>query len=451
VRRRRRSTRAAVAALLALAVAASGVLGCGKKRAKRIERDRDAAAVVFVDRAAAATVELSDEVEPNDEESQANPVALGAGVRGSLDGESDVDVFRVEVPGDGVLGAQLSGIEGVDLILELRDKDGKVLAVSDRGPALTAEGIPNYAVGQGSYYLAVREFVRKRRKDAPGREGPSPTYELVVTFADEVPEGFEREPNESADGALEVLLGDEVQGYYGWNRDVDMWKLSLEGFSTSYSLDLDLDGVPVVTPTLEILDGKGGRVLARSAGQGDGLRVRNLVPEEGSAFYYARISGRRSNPLDPYRLRVSTRLLDPDEEVEPNDTPETAGPLRDDSRESEGSRRGYIGPGDVDYYRLEAVGEPMLLSVVVEPSGDVDVKLEVATDKGAMLGASDAGKRGAREELSAVPVPAGTAVLVKLTAEGAIAEPYQLRWSVEPDVTVAPPPGLDDFFDDYDD
>jgi hypothetical protein len=345
----------------------------------------------------------------------------------------------------------VSGIEGVDLILELRDADGKVLAASDRGPALTVEGIPNYGVDKGTYHLAVREFVRKRRKDAPGRTGASPPYELIATFSETVPDGFEREPNDTADGAVELLLGDEVAGFLGWNRDVDMWKLSLEGFTPSYSLDLDLDGVPVVTPQVQILDHSGRPLLSHAGGEGAGVRIRNLVPGDGSPFYYARISGRRSNPLEPYRLRMSTRLLEPEDELEPNDTAETATPLRVDTSEEEGLRRGFIGPGDVDFYRLEAVGQATLLTVTVEPSGDVDVAVELSTHRGAALGAADAGKRGAREELAGVPVPAGTAVLVKITGDGAIAEPYQVRWSVQPDVATAPPPAFDDLYGDYDD
>src|SRR5690606_3945866 len=131
------------------------------------------------------------------------------------------------------------------------------------------------------------EFIRKRRrKDAPEpRTGPSPVYELAIEHLAEPPPGQEREPNEDAAGAAEILVGDEVSGYVGWARDVDVWKVSVEGFIEQYSLDLDLSGVPGVTWTLEILDSGGALVLRRKGDKDSGLSVRNLVPasDEGAS------------------------------------------------------------------------------------------------------------------------------------------------------------------------
>jgi hypothetical protein len=431
----------ALALIAALTLAAS----CSSKGAKKIPRDEDAPAVVVVDRQP-GEIELGDEVEPNDQPEQATPVELGAGVRGALDGEDDVDLYRVTVTEKGQLEALVGGIEGVDLIFELRDAEGEVLVVSDRGPAGTVEGVPNHPVEPGTYLLAITEFVKKSDRNKKGRakrKGPSPTYQLTARFRAQPPEEddeHEREPNDDAAGALALMAGDEYSAWIGWNDDVDLWKLPLEGFTAQYGLDIDVSAVPGVWLRLDILDSGGKAVLTRKAEKDEPVAVRGLVPAEGEPHYFVKVHGRRSNPVDPYVITARTRLLDLDEEIEPNDDADSANPLRESTAVSDGRRRGYLAPGDVDVFRLEAVGEAVLLTLSVAPPSGLDVAVTVRSDRGDELGAADAGKVGAREELVGLPIPAGTAVIVEIRGTGGSDQPYELRWSVQPDDRFLPEP-----------
>src|SRR5262245_60029142 len=70
----------------------------------------------------------SDEIEPNDGEEVASPIALGGTARGKIDPETDVDYYRLDVDRAGTLQVTLSGIEGVDLVLELTDASGAMVA-----------------------------------------------------------------------------------------------------------------------------------------------------------------------------------------------------------------------------------------------------------------------------------------------------------------------------------
>jgi hypothetical protein len=185
--------------------------------------------------------------------------------------------------------------------------------------------------------------------------------------------------------------------------------------------------------------------LRRKAEVNQNLAVRNLVPLPGIDHFTIRLSARRSNPLDPYTLRAVSRLLDLDEEVEPNDDPGSAMALREDSKESAGSRRGNLGAGDIDSFRLEPSGTSMLLTVSVEPAPGSDVVLDVATLDGASLGQSDRGKDGVKEELVDMPIAAGTGVVVKLSGKGDRDQPYLLRWSVLPDTGGNADPILDEY------
>ena len=460
--------------------------GCGKGPgggAKRIPRDQDAAAVVIVDSPDERVVSFSEENEPNNQANQANVLALGNGARGSLDGETDVDVYRVDVSGPGILAVQLGGIEGVDLVLTVRDGAGTVLARSDRGPALTVEGVPNLAVAPGAYYLEVSEFVKKQprasrkksRKQAKapaaedppaGRAGRSPLYELTTSLAAQPVEQKESEPNETAEHASEILYGEPVYGYLGWADDVDVWKVSVEGFAPEYGLDIDLSAVSGVTPKLTVRDGEGVALLEYAGSKDRGLSVRNLVAtrspdrsdrpgspdaavvgEKPPRYFYIELRAQRSNPVDTYRLEVVTRLLEPDEETEPNDKEATAVALYPDARQGtsagasgrlgkggrDGTRRGYSTIGDVDYYRIVIADEPALLSVTVKPLGDADLELSVLSD-GQTVAMADQGKTSASESLADVRLAAGKVALVKVAGRGSLGgnAAYELRYILDP-------------------
>lgn len=221
----------------AVAVAALAI-GCGKGDSKKIRRDKDAGPPVeAVDRGGGRARTGGDEREPNGSDAEATALPLGHYARGSLDAETDVDVYRVTVPGTGQLRVVLSGIDEVDLALELRDGNGAVVARSDRGPARTVEGFPGYGVTKGDYLVAVKEFVKPRPKKktagkpkgkkaaaidagvvAEGRAGPSQTYELTVELIERPPDLHEIEPDDDTGTAVEVLLADVVRGWIGPRR-----------------------------------------------------------------------------------------------------------------------------------------------------------------------------------------------------------------------------------------
>src|SRR6476646_8235373 len=75
----------------------------------------------------------TDEVEPNDADEVATPLPLGGTLRGKIDPETDVDHVRLDIDKPGVLQLMLSGVEGQDLVLEVEDGGGTVIARSDRG------------------------------------------------------------------------------------------------------------------------------------------------------------------------------------------------------------------------------------------------------------------------------------------------------------------------------
>lgn len=436
-----------------------GAAGCKGK--ERIRRSDDAGPPVErVDPSLLGEVLYGAEHEPNETAAEASSLAIPGGVQGVLDGEIDVDLYALEVAADGMLHLELSAVPELDLILEIRDAQGVVLARSDRGGAGIAEGIPNLGVSAGSYLAAVREFVKPRKTPrtkkgarpppvdaAPvGRQGPSAPYRLSARI-EPVQALAERERNDDLGSAGDLFLADQVRGFVGWAGDLDVWKLSLEGLGTQNAVDVEVSGVPGLVLGLEILDATGKPVVARKGGKDGPVAIRSLVaaPAEGAPpFLHVKVSADRSNPVDAYTLRVAPRLLDLDEEAEPNDSPERATALRAAGAES-GTMRASYGAGDVDTFAVEATTGPLLLDASVEAPGGVDFALEARGPGGALLGSADTGKAGERERLSGVVIAAGTTAIVTVSAKVAKgdtgeAREYQLRWSVSPADDTPPMP-----------
>jgi hypothetical protein len=461
--------------IIAAVVAFSGCrCGCsGQKREIGLARTPGSGdPVVVVDRPAEGVSggttsvysgPMTPEKEPNDQRDQAGDLGLPGGIEGALGSATDTDFYRIAAGAARVVNVRLTGPAadqgGADLVLTLYDDGGKPIAQSDRGPAGTLEALPGFGLAQGKvHYLSVSQFARKeKRKKAkeppappPGEKPPVPgsyqlTAEVMHPAASE-----EVEPNDDAAGAREVLLDEEMTGYAGWSKDKDVWKLSLKGFGGGYVLDLAIEGVEGVGLTGELLGKDGKPVFTRKSDKGRGLRVRGLLPESGAQFWLLRLSGSRSNPEIPYKLKTSARELADGDEAEPDDDAAhaiTVGPLGDGQQ---GERRGYLDGGDVDAYKFEGVREPLSMTFSVEPPAGIDVSLRVLLGSKEIVKA-DTGKAGGREEVDVVRLPSGESLVVIIggTALGDEPDAYVLRWSSKSDLgappaTAPPKPGDDE-------
>jgi hypothetical protein len=428
---------AVVAALSAALVAPSCKRDDSGEPVPTLSREGDAALVVFVDRTASG-VAFEDEREPNDTLETAQALNVPGGVRGTLDGEVDEDFYRIELEEEAMVSALVSGASDVDLILDVLDARGELVVRSDRGPKGISEGVPNLALEPGVYYVKIHEFVRGRERGGErARQGPSEAYELVLERR-ELKAGYEAEPNDRIETASELELDRDALGFIGWHRDVDLWRVPLAGVLETDGFDITLSGVPWLTPKLELLDPDGEVLLSREGERGQPVAIHNLAPHhalgegaDGSDALYLRVSSARSNPEEPYRLRVTQRDLDPSSELEPNHEPHLATPLRDELDEVEGERRGHLDRGDVDVYRLGPSPGTRSLYVTVEPSSGVRARVEVRI-AGEVVASSDEVGRGASATAEAAEIAAGVAaeVVVRGDASEPMGGPYRLRWSL---------------------
>ncbi len=393
---------------LACVVAAS----CGSR--KRQKRTGDAALVeritapVLIDGAVVAT---ADEIEPNDTDDIATELLVGHSIHGKIDPESDVDAYRIDIDGPGVLALEVSAVRKTDLVLELHDAGGVVIARSDRGTAATKEGIPNFGVAKGRYTAVIRGKRLLTRRGRPIKPiKPALPYDLSAKLITP-PANAEREPDDDRGTANDLIVGDAVTGYIGWSGDEDVWKLSVEALSANNSLDIEVGAVESTTLTLELSNAVGEPLLVRRAPRGAALDVRGLVPNiaPGAAPYqYLTIKGSPSNPESTYTLRVIPKNPEPDAEVEPDDTLEKPMPIPAD-------RTVVIGqwsPGDIDYFAIPTDPAARTLEVSVAPPSGADLGIALYVD-GKQVAKSDNRGKGKAEKVSA-EVPGGAQAVLRV-------------------------------------
>jgi hypothetical protein len=416
-----------IALVLLLALVACG----GKKKQKRTG---DAAPVIVVPAPVydgGAPGAATDEVEPNDSADVATPLAIGGSVRGKIDPDADADFYRIEVTQVGALTVTTSLVDA-DLTLDIEDAGGTTIAKSDRGAARVREGVPNLGVQPGRYTVIVRKKpppVKKQPRAKKGTPPPAPapgpavSYEVTASLA--APgANAEREPDDDRGTANDLIVGDTAQGFIGWSGDVDLWKLSVETLSSKNSIDIEVGGVEGVALIVELADGVGQPLLVRRVPKSSPVVIKHVmpvVPSGAPPFHYLTIKGDKSNPETHYTLRVKANPVEPDQEAEPNDTPEKAMAFPADRKGVQGNWTA----GDTDCYAIAADVNPRTFEIELDPA-EVDLALDLLVD-GKVIAKSENKGKGTVEKLAgAVPPNAKAVIRIRAAADATGEGGYEL-------------------------
>lgn len=421
-------TRIALLCIVGLALG-----GCkGKQKARKIN-DAGATDVIAVGSGSTRpSGGAATEVEPNDGADTATPLATGATVAARMESDADVDYFRIDVAQAGALAISVNDV-AADLILEIEDGSGTLVARSDRGGARSREGIPNLGVTPGRYTAVVKSkkpaaVKPKKGKKAPPAPPAEPIAYEIAANVQPFAKGFEREPDDDRGTANDLIPGETAQAFVGWAGDVDVWKLSIEALSVKNVLDLEIDAVEGLALTVELADGVGNPLLARKGTKNARLVVRGLVlavPPGAPPFHYVTIKGDRSgasNHETPYKLRAVAQVPGVDAEAEPNDAPDRAMAFPADRTVV---NAGWS-PGDIDCFVVAPEDAARTLEVTIDTPGDADLSVEILLD-GKSLAKADQPVKGAAEKVTA-PIPAGARPIIKVKgADGGAEGTYEVK------------------------
>jgi hypothetical protein len=371
------------------------------------------------------------EQEPNDFQ-RAQQIPARSVVSGSLQAPRDDDWYRVGVGGGKLLALRIELKLVRDASLEAYDRDrNRLLRVHAGGDD---PGVVPALACLEACFLKV------------SGSGPQ-DYELTVLGAEPKPDE-ELEPNDRAVDATPLQPGKPMRGTYLTADDEDWYRLELKP-SAMEALRIEVTAVAGVRPELEVRALADASLLATFRGA-DELFVRDLsvhladlpdggpvdrgvsdagaeadggvadggppaaVPAGGGYYLVLKGHSRRGAPLTPYTITATLEAGAPDLEIEPNDDPQHATPLRD-------TATGFIAPvGDQDWYRIHS-DAPAILHAELTGADRADLELAVFADAGAekprLLARVNEGGPREPEVLPAVGIPAGDSyVLVQAAA-----------------------------------
>jgi hypothetical protein len=441
---------------LGLAAVSSG----GACRRARLPRGDAAAVVVVAPRHDAPSARSLEEHEPNDSPDKAQLLVLNPewpvmDLEGSLASQttacdSDVDVFKLLIPGEGPtrdkaaspidsalpadprlaarrLALELAPEGATSLSLQVLDDGLKALETvsAENGQAA---GMPNLAVQPGRfYYFRVRASSKTGKSNGP----PSPCkYKFSIELGN-FGVGDEREPNDSADTAEVVTMVGlaELAGFHGWPRDQDFYRILAPEVASA--LDVVLDGVEGVSPGLQVLDGNGARLAHAKGRKGERLELHNVRisaagVDAGANAQFVHVVVRNEagqNRTQRYVLHLALGAINPGVEIEPNDTSASATPVRD------GTISGFLPAGDVDYFVYDR-RESRDLSVDVAFPARVRGRVELARmGKAETVASAESSKAHQNVTLPKV-ASLGQPLLIRIACgkgDGNANEPYVLQ------------------------
>jgi serine/threonine protein kinase len=268
------------------------------------------------------------EQEPNDTLKTASSLRPQHAIGGSLgepstvSAQQDQDVFRIEgvEPGKMLL-ISVTGLEGLDILLEVVSMRGERLLQQDAAGVSLGEVIPNMPMTKDPLFVAVREQV------VPGKRPqfrPDLHYSLRVDVRDPL-SGEEHEPNNGPSTASH--LDDTQSGAGVLSSDVDLDYFLLPKLpADATGVILRLSSVPRVDTALTLLDANGDHLGDSDQGalsEGESLRVR-FHGRHVIEPLYALVQAKRGvfHPKLHYQLNFEAFNEPPEPEPLPEPLPE---------------------------------------------------------------------------------------------------------------------------------
>ncbi len=235
------------------------------------------------------------EFEPNDQRVDATPFAQDS-ITGTIAPAGDVDWYKVSVTEDAkqLLRANVSGVEGMDLVLQVADSVGNVILTVDNGGRGQPETLTGLGVTKGDYYLIVSEKTGRKGNDQE-------SYTLTKSLVPWQP-GLEYELNDTTATIQHLKVGESVDGYYGWKGDVDLYDFNVYSKGT---VVVELAGVLNVQPMVTLFDQDGKELQTWTAAKtGEGLSFQRPLDPGTYALRLKAAAPEQNNVRDKYSLRL---------------------------------------------------------------------------------------------------------------------------------------------------
>jgi len=239
----------------------------------------------------------------------------------------------------------------------------------------------------------------------------------------------ETEPNGDAMKAMEIRSGVAVEGFLGSYNDVDFYKIRVAEPSV---IDVRLSAVRGINHSLKLWNGSSPEPLKfiDDARKSSPERMCNLSLSGGYLYIsvqHGEKDPRIANTENHYLLNVDVRGRKGNEEMEPNDNPDTATETL-----LGGEVTGFFSPAynrmsrdrenplrEEDFFRFEVLlpgGKPLLLDLDLTPVPDVDSEVQLFAPGMNKVLTANAQGTGAGESARGIGITVSGTWFVKVTA-----------------------------------
>ena len=240
---------------------------------------------------------IVEEAEPNDHFAYANELMADETVIGTIYPRGDLDYYRVQIGGVGILQASLTEVpRDMEGRLRLYDGDARQIASITSG-------------GRGDDALLIREISEPGwyylRVDDSRGGAYNETYALTLSFEAVVDP---QAPNDNFADAAEIMVGEGRHGYIFPRGDLDYYRVHID---TVGILQASLTEVPRdMEGRLRLYDGDARQIVSiTSGGRGDDALLIREISESG--WYYIRVDDSRGGAYnETYNLSLSLEPID---------------------------------------------------------------------------------------------------------------------------------------------
>lgn len=378
----------------------------------------------------------ADEREPNDERADAAPFGDGARVLGNLS-DGDTDYYSLHVEGE--IRLWRIDANGAELrYLRYEDARGVAVAGADASEGRTLT-LSSLLLAPGDHWFVVRGSGAYQIMATP--TGPAPVEAIGgARLSERAPgEVDEIEPNDEAERAMLILLGDSRGGWLDRRGDQDFLRFSLRG---EEQIALRLTGSAGGGLRAYLRRIGASREIARidAADRPDRTSEANwrgVLPRGDYA-----IELRADEPLDePWELYLDrVDFFDRTGDLEPDDEPWQARWVGSDLVVT-----GVLGVRETDWRRLPALTSAGVVTAVAEEGApNLHLRDETRTE---LPGGFDVSEVGASVQLRrdrdtgemSAEVPAMARPLLRITGDPG---PYRIRLSLAGGPEAAPTPEI---------
>ncbi len=377
-------------------------------------------------------LEEQTEKEPNNSFDEANP--LENEIRGKIKNSNDKDFYKIQlgekVPSDSVLRISISGLKSFDICLKIYEgNDKKQILVIDDWYKGYGEEISNLLINSNLYYIEVclgeRDSTILRNPD-DASEYYYLNYEIFKNTNQ-----IETEPNDTTAEAMNIRIGQEIEGYFTpyLNRKQDKEMFDVISKYKDYSIDwysftsaeninisLSISDVKNINSIVGLVDSDKNILFIndkKDFGKGENIANFNIKEQKK---YYIFVIGISNFPLRnkiTYKYKLSLIRLETDQnfENEKNDDLILANKIENDVVQ------GLLSPiDDIDYYLVEYNQEDKkIIKATLSGIDNVDLALVILDSNGNVLETYDESGIGENEICDGMGILPSTKLYIKVS------------------------------------